>query len=107
MSGDGKRGDGHRPPATAPIFDSTIADDVLTSGRRFAVRAAPHLSSATAYGALPPPAAQAEAFLERPIFGIKRPFSNVWGIRRHPRNRLDRPHRRPRERTMCCAYWYL
>ena len=24
---------------------------------------------------------QAEAFLERPIFGIKRPFSNVWGIR--------------------------
>src|SRR6516164_1208256 len=23
MSGDGKRGDGHRPPATAPIFDST------------------------------------------------------------------------------------
>ena len=24
MSGDGKRGDGHRPPATAPIFDSTL-----------------------------------------------------------------------------------
>ena len=29
---------------------------------------------------------QAEAFLERPIFGIKRPFSNVWGIR-GPRGR--------------------
>ena len=26
MSGDGKRGDGHRPPATAPIFDSTVRD---------------------------------------------------------------------------------
>ena len=26
MSGDGKRGDGHRPPATAPIFDSTIGE---------------------------------------------------------------------------------
>ena len=25
MSGDGKRGDGHRPPATATIFDSTEA----------------------------------------------------------------------------------
>src|SRR5947207_1011104 len=24
---------------------------------------------------------QAETFLERPIFGTKRPFSNVWGIR--------------------------
>ena len=26
MSGDGKRSDGHRPQATAPILDSTIAD---------------------------------------------------------------------------------
>jgi hypothetical protein len=25
MSGDGKRGDGHRPLATAPILDSTVA----------------------------------------------------------------------------------
>jgi hypothetical protein len=25
MSGDGKRGVGHRPQATAPILDSTIA----------------------------------------------------------------------------------
>src|ERR1700730_17464521 len=32
MSGDGKRGDGHRPPATAPIFDSTNPD--LQSGLR-------------------------------------------------------------------------
>ena len=101
MSGDGKRGDGHRPPATAPIFDSTIADDVLTSGRRFAVRAAPHLSSATAYGALPPPAAQAEAFLERPIFGIKRPFSNVWGIRR-PRGGHVSIQRRRRDAEAVC-----
>ena len=30
MSGDGKRGDGHRPPATAPIFDSTRRDDCLS-----------------------------------------------------------------------------
>jgi len=29
MSGDGKRGDGHRPPATAPIFDSTQGNDDL------------------------------------------------------------------------------
>jgi len=29
MSGDGKRGDGHRPPATAPIFDSTLSDGRL------------------------------------------------------------------------------
>jgi hypothetical protein len=26
MSGDGKRGDGHRPQATAPILDSTMCD---------------------------------------------------------------------------------
>jgi hypothetical protein len=26
MSGDGKRGDGHWPQATAPILDSTICD---------------------------------------------------------------------------------
>src|SRR6266436_5132026 len=26
MSGDGKRGVGHRPQATAPILDSTVAD---------------------------------------------------------------------------------
>src|SRR5271156_5761832 len=26
MSGDGKRGDGQRPQATAPILDSTVAD---------------------------------------------------------------------------------
>jgi hypothetical protein len=26
MSGDGKRGVGHRPQATAPILDSTISD---------------------------------------------------------------------------------
>jgi hypothetical protein len=26
MSGDGKRGDGHWPQATAPILDSTIGD---------------------------------------------------------------------------------
>jgi len=26
MSGDGKRGVGHRPQATAPILDSTIGD---------------------------------------------------------------------------------
>jgi hypothetical protein len=26
MSGDGKRGVGHRPQATAPILDSTICD---------------------------------------------------------------------------------
>jgi len=32
-------------------------------------------------GALPPPAGQAETFLERPVFGVKRPFSNAWGIR--------------------------
>jgi hypothetical protein len=29
MSGDGKRGVGHRPQATAPILDSTKADIVL------------------------------------------------------------------------------
>ena len=29
MSGDGKRGDGHRLPATAPIFDSTLSDGRL------------------------------------------------------------------------------
>src|SRR5215469_1175983 len=34
-----------------------------------------------AFGALPPPAGQAETFLERPVFGVKRPFSNAWGIR--------------------------
>jgi hypothetical protein len=28
MSGDGKRGAGHRPQATAPILDSTIASEV-------------------------------------------------------------------------------
>ena len=33
MSGDGKRGDGHRPPATAPIFDSTRSDEVITIER--------------------------------------------------------------------------
>jgi hypothetical protein len=32
-------------------------------------------------GALPPPTGQAETFLERPVFGVKRPFSNAWGIR--------------------------
>src|SRR5258705_5727196 len=30
MSGDGKRGDGHWPPATAPILDSTKADLTVT-----------------------------------------------------------------------------
>src|ERR1700736_6096455 len=29
MSGDGKGGDGHRPPPTAPIFDSTVSDVAL------------------------------------------------------------------------------
>src|SRR5258708_19159191 len=29
MSGDGKRGVGHRPQATAPILDSTVADIAL------------------------------------------------------------------------------
>lgn len=32
----------------------------------------------TAFGALPP---LAETFVERPVFGIKRPFTNAWGIR--------------------------
>jgi hypothetical protein len=36
MSGDGKRSVGHRPQATAPILDSTIAtSDALTGSRRF------------------------------------------------------------------------
>jgi hypothetical protein len=29
MSGDGKRGVGHRPQATAPILDSTDSDEVI------------------------------------------------------------------------------
>jgi hypothetical protein len=32
-------------------------------------------------GALPPPAARLKLLLERPVFGIKRPSSNAWGIR--------------------------
>ena len=32
MSGDGKRGVGHRPQATAPILDSTRADSDYASG---------------------------------------------------------------------------
>jgi hypothetical protein len=35
----------------------------------------------TALGTLPPPACQTETFVERPVVGIKRPFSNAWGIR--------------------------
>jgi hypothetical protein len=35
----------------------------------------------TALGALPPPACQAETFVERPVFGIKGSFSNALGIR--------------------------
>jgi hypothetical protein len=31
MSGDGKRGDGHWPPATAPILDSTETDEAMQS----------------------------------------------------------------------------
>ena len=34
MSGDGKRGVGHRPQATAPILDSTIAEVVGSKGER-------------------------------------------------------------------------
>src|SRR5712691_7793451 len=39
MSGDGKRGDGHRPPATAPIFDSTRKERAVSvrSGGRYSV----------------------------------------------------------------------
>jgi hypothetical protein len=37
MSGDGKRGVGHRPQATAPIVDSTMAD----VGKPLAVRPPP------------------------------------------------------------------
>jgi hypothetical protein len=30
MSGDGKRSVGHRPQATAPVLDSTVADEAET-----------------------------------------------------------------------------
>jgi hypothetical protein len=33
MSGDGKRGVGHRPQATAPILDSTISDIASLRGQ--------------------------------------------------------------------------
>jgi len=39
---------------------------------------------------------QAETFLERPVFGIKRPFSNTWGIR-GPRGRHISIERRRRD----------
>ena len=32
MSGDGKRGDGQRPQATAPILDSTVLSVATQSG---------------------------------------------------------------------------
>ena len=37
MSGDGKRGVGHRPQATAPILDSTQADIGTHSSRLYAL----------------------------------------------------------------------
>src|SRR6516225_6065019 len=44
---------------------------------------------------------QAEAFLERPIFGIKRPFSNVWGIRGPRGGHISIQRRRRDAETMC------
>lgn len=38
-------------------------------------------SAGSAFGALPPPAARVKPSLECPVFGIKRPLSNAWGIR--------------------------
>ena len=44
---------------------------------------------------------QAETFLERPIFGIKRPFSNAWGIR-GPRGGHISIQRRRRDAEAVC-----
>src|ERR1700722_2499689 len=41
MSGDGKRSVGHRPQATAPILDSTIAVFACTAERLLLVREVP------------------------------------------------------------------
>jgi hypothetical protein len=43
----------------------------------------------------------AEAFLERPVFGIKRPFSNAWGIR-GPRGGHISIQRRRRDAEAVC-----
>ena len=44
---------------------------------------------------------QAETFLERPVFGIKRPFSNAWGIR-GPRGGHISIQRRRRDAEAVC-----
>ena len=44
---------------------------------------------------------RAESFLERPVFGIKRPFSNAWGIR-GPRGGQISIQRRRRDAEAVC-----
>ena len=51
MSGDGKRGDGHRPPATAPIFDSTAG--VVFGQVAMDARSPPYLADSDDVGQRP------------------------------------------------------
>ena len=44
---------------------------------------------------------QAETFLERPVFGIKRPFSNAWGIRDPRGGQISIQRRRRDAEAMC------
>jgi hypothetical protein len=54
-----------------------------------------------AFGALPPPACRAETFLERPVFGIKRPFSNAWSIRGARGGQISIQRRRRDAEAVC------
>src|SRR6516225_5894662 len=44
---------------------------------------------------------QAETFIERPVFGIKRPFSNAWGIRGARGGNVTIERRRRDAETVC------
>src|SRR6516162_8096627 len=44
---------------------------------------------------------QAKTFLERPVFGIKRPFSNAWGIRDPRGGQISIQRRRRDAEAMC------
>ena len=71
MSGDGKRGDGHRPPATAPIFDSTNRDDqYLLDGRLSGARLMLSCKRKTAAADLQPTFDGADRLAYRELFAM-------------------------------------
>ena len=70
MSGDGKRSVGHRPQATAPILDSTVAG--TTVGRRGG-----RFLGATCRSALPGSPAIGARELWRPVLKVLRPRGDL------------------------------